>query len=42
MDALPENSQRRAELRYALNESVNEFDQDEPSTISGQRLRCAL
>jgi alpha-mannosidase len=33
MEALPENSQRRAELRYALNESVNEFDHDEPSSI---------
>ena len=30
---LPENSQRRAELRYALNESVNEFDHDDPSSI---------
>jgi alpha-mannosidase len=33
MDALPENSQRRAELRYALNESVNEFDHEDPATI---------
>ena len=40
MDALPENSQRRAELRYALNESVNEFDQDDPSTI--KRAAAAL
>ena len=40
MDALPENSQRRAELRYALNESVNEFDQDDPSTL--KRAAAAL
>ena len=33
MDALPENSQRRAELRYALNETVNEFDPIDPSSI---------
>jgi alpha-mannosidase len=33
MDALPENSQRRAELRYALNEAVNEFDPSHPSSI---------
>jgi alpha-mannosidase len=33
MDALPENSQRRAELRYVLNEAVNEFDPTESSSI---------
>ncbi|MGB8466824.1 MAG: alpha-mannosidase [Terrimicrobiaceae bacterium] len=33
MEALPENSQRRAELRYALNESVNEFDHTDPSSL---------
>ena len=33
MEALPETSQRRAELRYALNESVNEFDEDDSSSI---------
>ena len=33
MEALPETSQRRAELRYALNESVNEFDQEDSSSI---------
>ncbi|HEY5741527.1 MAG TPA: hypothetical protein VIS99_03215, partial [Terrimicrobiaceae bacterium] len=33
MDALPENSQRRAELRYALNEAVNEFDHENEATI---------
>ena len=33
MDALPENSQRRAELRYALNEAVNEFDPTEATSI---------
>ncbi len=40
MDALPENSQRRAELRYALNESANEFDHDDPTTI--KRAAAAL
>ena len=33
MEALPETSQRRAELRYALNESVNEFDQEDLSSL---------
>jgi alpha-mannosidase len=33
MDALPETSQRRAELRYALNEAVNEFDPIIPSSV---------
>ena len=33
MEALPETSQRRAELRYALNESVNEFDHSDPTSI---------
>jgi alpha-mannosidase len=35
MEALPENSQRRAELRYALNESVNEFDHNDAASIKG-------
>jgi alpha-mannosidase len=40
MGALPENSQRRAELRYALNESVNEFDHTDPASI--KRAAAAL
>ena len=40
MGALPENSQRRAELRYALNESVNELDHEDPATI--KRAATAL
>lgn len=33
MEALPADSQRRAELRYALNEAVNRFDHTQPETI---------
>ena len=33
MEALPINSQRRGELRYALNEAVNLFTAEEPNTI---------
>jgi len=37
MDALPEDSQRRAELRYELNEAVNLFDPADPATIKAAR-----
>jgi alpha-mannosidase len=37
MEALPADSQRRGELRYALNESVNLFDAENPSTIKKAR-----
>jgi len=34
---LPEDSQRRGELRAALNESVNRFDAEDPATIRAAR-----
>ena len=37
MEALPEESQRRAELRYDLNEAVNRFDEHDASTIKTAR-----
>lgn len=37
MDALPHDSQRRGELRYALNEAVNRFAADRPETIPSAR-----
>jgi len=37
MDSLPETSQRRGELRYALNEAVNLFDAGDASTIKAAR-----
>jgi alpha-mannosidase len=40
MEALPADSQRRGELRYALNHAVNLFDAENPSTIA--KARAAL
>lgn len=37
MDAMPEGSQRRAELRHALNEAVNLFQPEVPSTMGAAR-----
>lgn len=37
MQVLPEDSQRRAELRAALNESLNRFDHTAPATIKPAR-----
>lgn len=37
MDVLPELSQRRAELRYALNEAINRLDTENPATIKSAR-----
>ncbi|MFA7344198.1 MAG: alpha-mannosidase [Terrimicrobiaceae bacterium] len=37
MAVFPENSQRRAELRSALNESLNRLDEGDPSTIPAAR-----
>jgi len=44
MAVLPEDSQRRGELRAALNESVNRFDAEDPATIRSARaaLRTVL
>ena len=41
MSALPANSQRRAELRYALNESLNQWDGLDPKTIGAARQALA-
>ncbi len=38
MDVLPEDSQRRGELRAALNESLNRFTESDPSTIKPARM----
>jgi len=40
MEAFPGDSQRRGELRYALNEVVNRFDGEDSTTIS--KARAAL
>jgi alpha-mannosidase len=40
MEALPDVSQRRGELRYALNEAVNLFSAENPATIA--KARAAL
>jgi len=40
MNVLPEDSQRRGELRFALNESVNRFDFEDATTI--RTARAAL
>ena len=37
MEALPEDSQRRGELLYALNESVNRFDPAKPASVKPAR-----
>jgi alpha-mannosidase len=37
MEALPEDSQRRAELRHALNESLNRLDESDRATIKPAR-----
>lgn len=37
MDVLPEDSQRRGELRAALNDSVNRFTETDPTTIKAAR-----
>ncbi|MEM1059964.1 MAG: alpha-mannosidase [Verrucomicrobiota bacterium] len=37
MVALPEESQRRAELRYALNDALNAWDQDAPLEVAAAR-----
>lgn len=37
MQVLPEDSQRRAELRAALNETLNRFDQNDPATLKAAR-----
>ena len=37
MEALPEDSQRRGELLYALNESVNRYDHSDLTTIASAR-----
>ena len=41
MSFLPEESQRRAELRYALNESLNRLDPDDAGTIPHAREALA-
>ena len=41
MDALPADSQRRGELRYALNESLNRFYEANPCTIAPARAALA-
>jgi len=41
MDALPADSQRRGELRYALNDSLNRFDGTNPCTIDPARAAIA-
>ncbi len=41
MVALPADSQRRAELRYALNESLNILDVEDPVTIAPARAALA-
>ena len=41
MAELPEESQRRAELRYALNDSLNQLDFEEPATIGSARAALA-
>ena len=40
MENLPEDSQRRGELRYALNQSVNLFNEESPATMA--KARAAL
>jgi len=37
MEALPSDSQRRGELRYALNEAINRFDGEDATTIPKAR-----
>ena len=37
MEGFPADSQRRAELRYALNESVNLFDAENPASLKAAR-----
>lgn len=37
MEALPEDSQRRGELRAALNEAVNRFTESDPATVKTAR-----
>ena len=41
MDALPTDGQRRGELRYALNESLNRLDITDPRTINQAREALA-
>ncbi|MBE2205274.1 MAG: alpha-mannosidase [Chthoniobacterales bacterium] len=38
MEALPEDSQRRGELRAALNEAVNRFTESDPATLKPARI----